>query len=859
MNYIGEHLWAGQLGNCLVILSFVSALLASLSYFSAANSLPNSEGEISWRKIARLSFLVHAFSVFGMVGTLFIMLSQHYFEYEYIWHHSSKEMPMQYIASCFWEGQEGSFLLWIFWNAVLGSILMKRAKEWEAPVLAVISLVQVFLCSMLLGVFVLGYKVGSNPFTILLREFPDFKHLPFVQNANYLSKLDGKGLNPLLQNYWMVIHPPTLFLGFASTVVPFAFAIAGLWKKKYTEWQRPALPWTFFGIMVLGTGVLMGGAWAYEALSFGGFWAWDPVENASLVPWLAYVGAGHVMMIHKNKGQSLFATFFLSLIAFILVLYATFLTRSGILGDSSVHAFTDLGMQKQLLVYLIFFILLPTISSFNKSFERNIFLIAMIVLIVVNFAFGFQTYINLGFLLVSTILCAINLYKVLPQNQQEDSIWSREFWMFIGALILLISAFQISLTTSIPLINKIFGSHMAPPAEGKAFNHYHQWQIPFAILVLTLIACSQFLKYKKTDSKEFLKNIFMPLGITLVLAIVISFYYDWFSEGKTVFYALLLFACLFAIFANITYFIKILKVRFDHAGASIAHVGFGMILLGAMISTSRSEKISVNQKGDVEIFGKEYSNKENILLQRNDTVRMGDYFITYKGKRKEGVDIFYDVEYLKKDANGKLSETFTLSPRIQLNQRMGNVAEPDTKHFLTKDIYTHITYADLENAREQLPQAGTGEYKEPHNNTLSVGDTFFSANSIIVLEKLSTSLDKEKLGIPKAQIAVGASLKVFNVYGKIFDAMPVYYIADSIPNTIEAKVDELGLKFAFWQVNPSTGKVDISVSEKISGNKDFIVMKAILFPYINVLWMGCIIMIIGTVLAIRHRLKRNNQ
>src|ERR1035437_5840202 len=153
MQYIGEHLWAGQLGNCLVILSFVAALLASLSYFSAANSAPNSEGEISWRKIARLSFLVHAFSVFGMVGTLFIMLSQHYFEYEYIWHHSSKEMPMRYIASCFWEGQEGSFLLWIFWNAALGSVLMKRAKEWEAPVLAVVFFLLVFFFFFLLVFF----------------------------------------------------------------------------------------------------------------------------------------------------------------------------------------------------------------------------------------------------------------------------------------------------------------------------------------------------------------------------------------------------------------------------------------------------------------------------------------------------------------------------------------------------------------------------------------------------------------------------------------------------------------------------------------------------------------------------------
>ena len=202
---------------------------------------------------------------------------------------------------------------------------------------------------------------------------------------------------------------------------------------------------------------------------------------------------------------------------------------------------------------------------------------------------------------------------------------------------------------------------------------------------------------------------------------------------------MLLFACLFAILANITYFIKILKGKLDHAGPSVAHIGFGMILLGAMISTSRSEKISRNQKGDVEVLGKDFSNKDNILLQRNDTVEMGGYYITYKGSKKEGVNIFYDVEYLKKDESGKFTETFTLSPLIQLNQRMGDVAEPDTKHFLRKDIYTHVMYADLDKARQRpdgTQEDRSADYGEPHNNSISIGDTFFTSNSIVVLEKL---------------------------------------------------------------------------------------------------------------------------
>ncbi|MGZ6523213.1 MAG: cytochrome c biogenesis protein CcsA, partial [Bacteroidia bacterium] len=353
MEYIGEHLWIGKVGNVFVILSFVFALLASISYFFAAKE---NDESISWKRIARISFRFHGFALVGIIGSLFTILLNHYFEYQYVWHHSNREMPIRYILSCFWEGQEGSFLLWTFWHVVIGIILQRTAKNWETSVMTIISLVQTFLASMLLGIFIYEHRIGSNPFTVLLRQDPDFSKIPLFHEANYLAKLDGRGLNPLLQNYWMTIHPPTLFLGFALTVVPFAYAISALWKKQFNEWIKPALPWAFLGVAVLGVGVLMGGAWAYEALSFGGFWAWDPVENASLVPWLTLVGTAHLLLINKQKGQSLFTAFFLAILTFILILYSTFLTRSGILGETSVHAFTDLGMSGQLLIYLFFFV-----------------------------------------------------------------------------------------------------------------------------------------------------------------------------------------------------------------------------------------------------------------------------------------------------------------------------------------------------------------------------------------------------------------------------------------------------------------------------------------------------------------------
>ena len=194
-----------------------------------------------WNKVARWSFFIHGFSILGIFSLLFYMILNHHYEYHYAWSHSSNDLPVYYIISSFWEGQEGSFLLWQFWHVVLGFILIKIAKNYENPVMAVLSFAQVLLSSMVLGIYFFGYKIGVNPFTLLRNTMAD---APIFAKADYLNYIaDGNGLNLLLQNYWMVIHPPVLFLGFAATVVPFSYAIASLWRADYKEWLKPALAW----------------------------------------------------------------------------------------------------------------------------------------------------------------------------------------------------------------------------------------------------------------------------------------------------------------------------------------------------------------------------------------------------------------------------------------------------------------------------------------------------------------------------------------------------------------------------------------------------------------------------------------
>ena len=689
--YIGEQPTWGHAGHLLVIVAFVAAIVSAIAYSYSTRA----EG-VSWKPFARTAFAIHSLSIISIFGLLIFLILSHRYEYYYVWEHSNNLMPLRYIFSCLWEGQEGSFLLWMFWMVVMSWIIIWKGSEWESGVVMWVSLIQVFLTSMILGVVIFNWKIGSNPF-VLLRQHPDFTNLPFTSKPDYLQHLPpGRGLNPLLQNYWMTIHPPTLFLGFASTAIPFAFAMTGLMRKKYTEWIQPALPWTFFSIMILGTGILMGDAWAYESLSFGGFWAWDPVENASLVPWLTMVGAGHVMLIYKSRQQSLLSVYLLCILTFFLILYSTFLTRSGILGDNSVHAFTNEGMEVQLLSFMFFF---PLIAIY--IFLRN--------------------------------------RKKFNFSSQDEHISSREFWMFIGMLVLLIGSMQIIFTTSIPVFNKLFNQKIAPPPD--LIDHYSRWQVPVAIIVCLLIGIGQFFKFKQTDMKGFYKRIIpaaiAALLITLASAFILGQY--------RLHYYVLLFATFFAVLANLDFMFRTATGKLKHPGASIAHIGIAFVIMGALISNSKKQIISENTHYFNPV--KDLPNNENIMvLQGTDTLKMGDYFVTYKEHEQKGVNIAYTVEYFKPDpATGIKEKAFELQPIVQLNERMGNVAEPATKRFLTKDIYTHIQYAsDIDDSKKGSPG---DEYREPETHLLQSEIHSQPANSFVIYEGLDRSPDRASLGL----------------------------------------------------------------------------------------------------------------
>jgi cytochrome c-type biogenesis protein CcmF len=810
IQYVGEHLLPGIVGKISVFTSFVFALTSAVAYYISFRQKELSD-VASWKRFARISFLIHAIGIAGIIGSLFYIIQQHLFEYHYAWQHSSRALPPKYLLSCFWEGQEGSFLLWMFWHGVLGFVLIKKAKTWEIPVMALISITQVFLGSMLLGFSFGEFKVGSNPFN-LLREVMD---APIFNRANYIEFIkDGNGLNPLLQNYWMVIHPPTLFLGFASTIVPFAYSIAAFWKNDFSGWVKPVLPWTLFSAMILGIGILMGGAWAYEALSFGGFWAWDPVENASLVPWITLVAGLHTLLIYKSTGHALRATFLFFISTFVLILYSTFLTRSGILGDTSVHSFTDLGMSGQLVFFMAFFLVLS------------------LVLLIVN-------------------------WNKIPNPEKEEAFSSREFWMFIGALVLTISAIQITFTTSIPVWNKFFPLLRKIPAIGNLFDkdlappvnailHYNSVQVWIAVLISFISGFIQYLKYKQSQWSDFLKS----LAIYFSVAFLISAIFGYFLNILSPHYFLMLFATVFTVICNGAYIFTVLKGKIKSAGASVTHAGFGLLLLGALISQHNQEVISIN-KSEID-FGDAFDDRsklENILLKRDEPVEMQGYDVTYIGDSVSPPNTFYKVKYKRINNSGKTTEEFILYPNAQINPNMGLISSPDTRHYLSKDIYTHVTSVPDKNKIE-------ADKLKFESDTVMLGDTFYTAKAYVVAEKLIPNPVINQAEINADDIAAGLQLKIKTLDGIEYKAMPVYLIRNNMPVMIVDSVSELGLTFRIEKIIPDKGQIIIGKKEKDFDN-DFIIMKAILFPYINILWTGCFVMAIGFLISIFRRAKEN--
>ncbi|MHC1708155.1 MAG: cytochrome c biogenesis protein CcsA [Bacteroidales bacterium] len=781
INYIGEHLLPGILGRLVISFSFLFVLASGVFYTLYSFRKDKS----AFLKIGRISYLAHSGLLVLAMLVLYYLIFNHAFEYSYVTQYSSKELPFTYLISSLWAGQEGSFLIWAFFQAFLGLILLFRAKDWEPETIAVVSLSQAFLILMILGWNIGGIHIGTDPF-VLLRETPSAAKDPLFQRPDYLNLIiDGQGLNPLLENIWMAIHPPLLFLGYAALLIPFAYAIAGLWKNNHTDWRSPALPWLNFAGLSLGVGIILGGAWAYVSLTFGGFWAWDPVENASLVPWLFIIATLHVLLIARKRAQNMVWVYLFAILSYFFVLYASYLTRSGVLKDSSAHAFGDEGKAVALVIY------------------------------------------NLVFLIGGILLLIFKHPKT--EDKSKENLTSREFWVFIGSLVLVLSAFQIIVTTSIPVINKIFGTALAPPTDSISF--YNAWQLPYAILIALLVGLTHFQKYGSSPYPDFLKKAVPSLVISFAITVLFIFIYPF----KNSLHYLFLFFLVFMLSSTINSLIK-RKKKQKNLGALITHLGLALFMMGILITFS-SVKI-ISSAGDGVVTDERTQNK---VMVKGDTVSMDTYQVIYHQREEKGKWLYFTLSFYNEDKNGNLKHQFDIKPAINRNSRMGNVYEPATRHLFSRDIYGYITFA------QNIGLDDISGYSLKLQPEISLKDSVEVDQTIFYLDSIASDMSEAQLQIAKLEAFLTA--KDTNGIKKIH----LNYLVNGA--RLDRNTDTLQAQnwiLRFNGIAPEMNRIQLGIYEP---GKDYIVMKVMVFPFIGLMWAGAVILFVGLLVSLIKRLK----
>jgi len=767
IQYIGETLWPGFIGHICILMSLIGALFSAIAFYQYLTT-DNQENKSSWYQLGRLGFLIHGVATLALIGLIFYIMGNAMYEYNYVHGHVSDDLPMRFIFSAFWEGQEGSFMLWMFWHVILGFFFLRKTDRWSASVVMTLGLIEFFLASMLLGLHIPlfgdDFKIGSNP-TVLLRDMID---APIFSKADYLSLIEGTGLNPLLQNYWMTIHPPVLFLGFASTAIPFGFALGGLLTKDHSGWLRPALRWSLFSAFFLGTGILMGAAWAYEALGFGGYWAWDPVENASFVPWIILVAGIHTNLVALSTGYSIRTTYIFYLLTFVLIIYSTFLTRSGILGDTSAHSFTQMGLEWQLVAFVSFFFLLGVTYYLARR-------------------------------------------KTIPVKAKEESLNSREFWMLIGSIVLFFSAALIITSTSLPVFNAIMESTIDPAYIGKVIEdpieHYNKYQLWIAVLIGILSGSSQYLRFGGRNWESYKTKFFTHFGITTILSLVGSFILYRYLNNAHWQHQVLLFSGLFAVISNLDYLFTFIKGNLKASASVFSHLGFGLLIFGIVFSGLNKDYITSDPFGQRGILAQEQLNS-NLALFQNNPYPANNYWFTYTGDTLEGNLKKFNLNFKRTDDNDNVVEEFNLKPSAIYDSKFSKIGafNPDTKHYWNKDIFTSITGypSHLQNIDSLKVMEDTMVFN-PYNVALQ--DTFHLTNEIKTktgiridtvvgrFQSFTFSPPHENIDLDSVDLAVGAEISLYHpILDSVYTVTPALVLREGLVYQYPVSIDPLRLR-----------------------------------------------------------------
>jgi cytochrome c-type biogenesis protein CcmF len=474
------------------------------------------------------------------------------FSIRYIAQESETLQPFWYKVTAYWGGLNGSIMFWVFLLSVFGSIAVyvnkERHRELIPYVVATISTVEAFFLYLMV--------VHKNPFATYLTPPP----------------ADGTGLNPLLQNYWMAIHPPSLYTGFVGMTIPFAFGLAALITGNLDDsWLRAVRRWTMFAWLFLSFGLMLGMIWAYEVLAWGGYWGWDPVENAAVLPWFTATAFLHSVMVQERRSMLRVWNVTLVILTFFLTIFGTFLTRSGVV--ASVHAFGDD----------------PQLARLFSAF----------MVAILAFSFGM----------------VIHRLPLLRARAELDSWVSREAAFLVNNWILLFCAFFVAFATMFPTLSEaVTGTRMT---VGPPF--FNKWMLPIGLVLLFLTGLGPLLAWRKSTIENLMNQFAWPVGALVVTLAVLS------TLHLTQWASLTCFGlCAFVFTTIVQEFWRGAKVRRKNTGTDLVTA-----LIGLVARNKRRYGGYIVHVGIVLIFlgfaGNAYKRDVTKLLQPGQQMTVGAY------------------------------------------------------------------------------------------------------------------------------------------------------------------------------------------------------------------------------------------
>jgi cytochrome c-type biogenesis protein CcmF len=433
---------------------------------------------------------------------------------------------------------------------------------------------------------------------------------------------------------------------------------------------------------------------------------------------------------------------------------------------------------------------------------------------------------------------------------KEENTWSREFWMFIGALVVFLSALFIMVATSLPVINQMFGTHWTTGDDPK-FS-YNRIEIFIAIILGLLTATVQYFKYKNSTISQVLKKLIPATVAALVISICISYFggvnYTEYGSGYQAAIHLAIFAGVYSIIANAAYIFNSMKGKIKLAGASVAHAGFGLLLVGILISSSKKEVLSHNTTGiNLPFDPKTKENPlENLTLLKNVKTDMGKYYATYLNN--DSVNATGNITYFQvKFEDKKTGETFNLWPNLIKNTKgMENFSNnPDKQHYFDRDIFTYISYANILDK-----QKDTSGYK---SFPVALHDTVYYSRGMAILDSVLINPSTGKYHFTSTDTALLAKVRVISRDSQEYTLAPLMYVKNNMIYRVADTLFAQNLAVELGSV-VNNKKIQLLIKES-SDLVPFVSLKVYMFPQINLVWIGVLIMMTGFIMSIRNRRK----